>query len=203
MPGRPAPRSLAFLCAALAASIAAVRAPAQAEVADLREDIKGLTERVSDLSLRVEQLEHDNAELKSKLDSAGPGGDMVTAEQLNRAVAALNASIKTAVDSSRSDILQRVALQMENLAKQTNQALDSVARSSAAAQAAPVAQAQAAKPDDLGGRTPGSYTVQKGDSVGLIAKKTGARVQDIVDANKLADPSKILVGQVLVIPGSK
>jgi LysM repeat protein len=48
-----------------------------------------------------------------------------------------------------------------------------------------------------------SYTVQKGDSVGLIAKKTGARVQDIVAANKLLDPSKIQVGQVLVIPGGK
>ena len=201
MPGRPALRSLTFLCAALAASIAAVRAPAQAEVADLREDIKGLTERVSDLSLRVEQLEHDNAQLKARLDASGNGRDTVTAEQLNGAVAALNASIKAAVDSSRADILQTVAAQMENLAKQTNQALDSVARSAASVQVAPAAQpARAADPGTAQGAT---YTVQKGDSVGLIAKKTGARLQDIVEANKLADPSKILVGQVLVIPGGK
>jgi LysM repeat protein len=199
MPGRPALRSLAFLCAALTSTIAAVRASAQAEVADLREDIKGLTERVSDLSLRVEQLEHDNAELKAKLDSSGRGRDMVTAEQLNSAVSALNASIKSAVDSSRSDILQTVALQMENLAKQTNKALDSVARNSEG----PVAQAQPARSDASAAAQGASYTVQKGDSVGLIAKKTGARVQDIVDANKLTDPSKILVGQVLVIPGGR
>jgi LysM repeat protein len=39
--------------------------------------------------------------------------------------------------------------------------------------------------------------------VGLIAKKTGARVQDIIDANSLADPSRIQAGQVLVIPAAK
>jgi len=90
---------------------------------------------------------------------------------------------------------------MENLAKQTNQALDSVARNSAAVQAAP--PAQLSKQGDSAAQQGMSYTVQKGDSVGLIAKKTGARVQDIVAANKLLDPSKIQVGQVLVIPGGK
>ena len=48
-----------------------------------------------------------------------------------------------------------------------------------------------------------AYTVQKGDTLGLIAKKTGARQQDIVNANRLADPSRITVGQTLFIPGGK
>jgi LysM repeat protein len=201
MPGRPALRSLAFICALLTSLVAARRASAQAEVADLREDVRGLTQRVNDLSLRVEQLEHDNAQLKARLDSPGKPRDAVTAEQLNGAVADLNASIKTAVDSSRTQILQTVATQMENLAKQTNQALDSVARNAAAAQvAAPI---QHATQENSAPRQGASYTVQKGDTVGLIAKKTGARVQDIVDANKLLDPSKIQVGQVLIIPGTK
>jgi LysM repeat protein len=194
---------LAFLCAALTSLVAARRASAQAEVADLHEDVQGLTQRVNDLSLRVEQLEHDNAALKARLDSSGKPRDAVTAEQLNVAVADLNASIKTAVDSSRTQILQTVATQMENLAKQTNQALDSIAKNSAAAQAVQPAQAQLPRQSDSGARQGGSYTVQKGDSVGLIAKKTGARVQDIVDANKLLDPSKIQVGQVLIIPGAR
>jgi LysM repeat protein len=158
---------------------------------------------VNDLSLRVEQLEHDSAELKARVDSAGRPRDGVTAEQLNGAVANLNASIKAAVESSRTEVLQTVAAQMESLAKQTNKALDSLARNTAAAQVAPSAPAPAAKPDDAGAAPGGGYTVQKGDSVGLIAKRTGARVQDIVEANKLTDPSKIQVGQVLIIPGAK
>jgi LysM repeat protein len=48
-----------------------------------------------------------------------------------------------------------------------------------------------------------SYTVQKGDNLALIAKKTGAKQQDIINANKISDPSRIAVGQTLFIPGGK
>jgi LysM repeat protein len=48
-----------------------------------------------------------------------------------------------------------------------------------------------------------SYTVQKGDTLALIAKNTGAKFSDIVNANKLADPSRIRIGQTLFIPGGK
>jgi LysM repeat protein len=203
MPGRPALRSLVVICAALAVQIGATRASGQTDIADLHEDVRGLTQRMNDLSMRVEQLEHDSAELKAKIDSSGKDHDSVTAEQLNSAVADLNASIKSAVEASQSEILQKVATQMENLAKQTNQALDSIAHTPSAPQA--TAAAPAAK-TDFGNTYPKegiSYTVVGGDSLGLIAKKTGAKRQDIIDANKLLDPSRIQVGQVLFIPGGK
>jgi LysM repeat protein len=203
MPGRSALRSLVVVCAALAVPIGATRAAAQSNVADLQEDVRGLTQRVNDLSIRVEQLEHDSAELKAKIDSSGRDHDSVTAEQLNSAVADLNASIKSAVEASQSDVLQKVATQMESLAKQTNQALDSIAHTPSAPQA--TAASPAAK-TDFGNAYPKegiSYTVVGGDSLGLIAKKTGAKRQDIIDANKLLDPSRIQVGQVLFIPGGK
>jgi LysM repeat protein len=203
MPGRSALCRLT-LAFAVAAPLAAPRASAQAEIADLREDVRGLTERLNELSLRVEQLEHENSELRSKLAAAGESKDVVTTAQLNGAVADLNASVKAAVSSSREEILQKVANQMENLAKQTNAALDSVARQGASAPH-PAAQGPAPKAD-FGAAYPKegvNYTVQKGDTVGLIAKKTGAKSQDIIDANKLADPSRIQAGQVLFVPGGK
>lgn len=205
MPVRSALRSLTLFLAALASPLAAPFASAQTEMADLHEDVRGLTQRVNDLSLRVEQLEHENAELKAKAEASANGRDWVTAEQLNGAVADLNASIKTAVDSSRTEILDKVATQMENLAKQTNAALDSIAHAESGVQARPAAQAQAAKPDfgDAYPKQGVSYTVLKGDSIGVIARKTGAKAQDIIDANKLADPSRIQAGQVLFIPGGK
>ena len=193
-------------CAALAASLAAPRAGAQAEVADLREDVRGLTERLNELSLRVEQLEHENAGLRAKVSAAEGTRDLVTTSQLNGAVADLNASVKEAVASSREEILHKVASQMEVLAKQTNAALDSVARQAAPAPAPrPAAEAPAPKAE-FGSAYPkegASYTVQKGDSLGAIAKKTGAKAQDIIDANKIADPSRIQAGQVLFVPGGK
>lgn len=43
------------------------------------------------------------------------------------------------------------------------------------------------------------YVVVAGDTVSKIAQKFGVSVDDIVKANKLADPSKIQVGQRLTI----
>ena len=200
MPGRSALCSFLIACA-----IAAPRATAQTDVADMREDIRGLTQRVNELSLRVEQLEHENSELRGKVANFEGSRDTVSAAQLNGAVAELNAAIKSAVASSRSEILEKVATQMENLAKQTNAALDSIARPATSVQARPSAQSQLAKPafGDSYPKEGVNYTVQKGDTVGLIAKKTGAKAQDIIDANKLLDPSRIQSGQVLFVPGGK
>jgi LysM repeat protein len=44
------------------------------------------------------------------------------------------------------------------------------------------------------------YTVQRGDTVGGIASRTGATVAGIAAANALENPSYIRVGQVLTIP---
>jgi LysM repeat protein len=194
---------LILFCAVLAPLIAAPAASAQTDVADMREDIRGLSQRVNELSLRVEQLEHDNAQLRAKAAAEG-GKDLVTTTQLNGAVADLNSSIQSAVATSRTEILEKVAVQMENLAKQTNTALDSIAKVApqprAATQAAP---AKAATFGDSYPKEGISYTVVKGDSLGGIARKTGAKAQDIIDANKLTDPSRIQVGQVLQVPGGK
>ena len=48
-----------------------------------------------------------------------------------------------------------------------------------------------------------SYTVQKGDTLSNIAHKTGAKMQDIINANKIADPTRLQVGQTLFIPQGK
>ena len=205
MPGWSHSRRLTLVCAALFSSVVAPRALAQAEIADLREDVRGLSQRVNDLSLRVEQLEHENSQLQAKAARLEGIKDAVTASQLNGAVADLNAAITTAVSASRAEILQQVATQMEKLAKQTNAALDSIARTGPAAEPRSVAAEKSAKPafGESYSKEGISYTVAKGDTVGLIAKKTGAKAQDIIDANKLLDPSRIQAGQVLFIPGGK
>ena len=46
------------------------------------------------------------------------------------------------------------------------------------------------------------YTVQQGDSIATIAKKTGAKEQDIINANKIADRNRIQLGQTLKEPNA-
>ncbi|HEY1111042.1 MAG TPA: LysM domain-containing protein, partial [Opitutaceae bacterium] len=48
-----------------------------------------------------------------------------------------------------------------------------------------------------------AYVVKQGDTLAVIARKHNAKVNDIINANKITDPSKIMVGQTLFIPGAK
>jgi LysM repeat protein len=161
------------------------------DVANLREDVRGLTQRVGDLTLRLEQLERENNDLKSRVSS---DRTYATTLQLTQAVDDLERTIHGAVATSKAETLQQVATQLEKLAKQTNAALDSLAKTQATR---PTVQSNFSEDYVKEGS---NYTVQKGDTIAVIAKKTGARAQDIVNANKLSDPSRIVVGQTLFIP---
>eukprot|EP01035_Chromulina_nebulosa_P063623 gene63623-87024_t len=177
---------------ALATTALAQTNPAQIELANLREDVRGLVQRVGELGLRVEQLERENADLRRKA-SAADGRAYATVAQLNEAVADLNKNLKSAVATSKTETLQVVATQMEKLAKQTNAALDALAKSPAPA---PTAVARPAATLTFAEDYPkegANYVVQKGDTLAVIAKKTGAKQQDIVNANKISDPSLIKI----------
>lgn len=178
---------------AVAASAPATNA--QVELANLREDVRGLVQRVGELALRVEQLERENADLRQRARAADQS--LATVTQLNEAVAELNRTIRSSAAATRAETLQQVSVQLEKLGRQTNAALESIAKSQATR---PVVQTSF---NDDFPKEGISYTVQKGDTLAVIAKKTGARQQDIVNANKLADPSRIVIGQTLFIPGGK
>jgi LysM repeat protein len=51
------------------------------------------------------------------------------------------------------------------------------------------------------GLTSVDYTVQRGDTLGQIAKDHDVSLSDLIDANDIANPNLIFPGQVLVIPG--
>ena len=169
--------------------------PPGVELANLREDVRGLVQRVGELSLRVEQLERENGELRGAAGNASQ--TYATVIQLNAAVAELNRSIRAAAADTKNETLQQVGTQMERLARQTNAAIDSLAKGAATRPTVPASFSEDYAKEGV------SYTVQPRDTLALIAKKTGANQQDIINANKISDPSRIQVGQTLFIPGGK
>jgi LysM repeat protein len=190
-----------LLGAALATAALAQPAPSALDVANLREDVRGLTQRVGELSLKVEQLERENAELRQRTSALG--STYATVAQVDSAIADVNRAIKSAVGTAKKETLEQVSVQMEKLANATNHALESLAKSQAAATPLTAKAAAPATFSDNYPKEGTNYTVAKGDYLASIAKKTGAKAQDIINANKLSDPSHLTVGQTLFIPGGK
>lgn len=164
----------------------------RAEMASLRQDILLLNQRVGELTMAVEQLSRDNSTLQAKASQ-----NYVTLEQLNRAIAETNRVMQGALGDQKREVLAQVAVQLEKLGRQTNAALDSLAKNQATR---PVVQTTFSEDFPKEGL---NYTVQAGDTLGEIARKHSARQQDIINANKIADPTRIRVGQTLFIPQAK
>lgn len=64
-----------------------------------------------------------------------------------------------------------------------------------------MAQTIPGKPSTEGHSESGSYTVQKGDSLASIARKTGTNATALAKLNKIKNPAMIRIGQVIKLPG--
>lgn len=178
-----------------ASSLLAQRAdPRALEMANLREDVRLLQQTVAELQSSVEQLRRDNAALRSQAESGRVA--YVTLAQLNDALAQVKQSTDAALTEQKRDTLQTVAQQISKLAKETNAAIAALAKGQATR---PTISTQFSDDFPKEGVT---HTVQTGETLSIIAKKYAVPMKNIQNANRLADPTKIFVGQSLFIPGS-
>jgi len=176
----------------IAAVACAQPPPTTVDFANLQEDVRGLSQKVNELTLQVEQLQPRAGAASASPDAAS----YATQIQLNAAVAELNRAIQAAAAAAEADTLTQVGAQIQELTKQVNAALAAAGRKTVPPASEPAFSTDYPKTGE-------SYTVQKGDTIAVIAKKTGAKRQDIINANKIADPSRIQAGQILFIPESK
>jgi nucleoid-associated protein YgaU len=179
----------------LTIAVKAQQSASSLDVANLREDLHGLSDKINDLTLKVEQLESENAQLKKSL--SGPSQNYVTQNQLNDVISELKLAIQASSQSTKDEIINKATAQLETAA------IKKVVIS-------PDASSSQSSKSNTGGSFSSdfpkegiSYIVQKGDTLALIAKKTSAKTRDIINANKISDPSRIYVGQTLFIPGAK
>lgn len=161
-------------------------------VASLREDVRILVQRVGELGLRVEQLERENSALMEA--TKGLDRTYATVSQLNGAVADLNQSLQNGDASTREQTSKAV----QELAKQTNLALDSLAKGMATRSVV-----KAPTFDDNFPKEGLKYTIQKGDTLSSIAKRFKTSVRHIQNANRITKPQAIQIGQTLFIPGGE
>lgn len=160
----------------------------------MQEDIRVLDERTRNLQLQVEQVTRENRELKESIqDMKDLTASVVTLAQLNNAVAEATRGYQ----AGDREMLLKVTRQVEQLAKQTQSAIDSLAAgiSQRPSGGKPMVNFSEDYP-----KTGVTYTVQPGDTLSSMATRFNSSVRDIQNANKISDPKGLQVGQTLFIP---
>ncbi len=166
-------------------------------LADIEQEVLLLKSQLGELRLAVEALQRENKALKQGIQAQAQSSSYVTLQQLNASLQALRADLVASDAQNRKQVLEDVSRQIEALAEQTQQALQSLA---GAMQATPQAPAPAFQFSDNFPKTGVAYTVKSGDTLSGIAKKFNANIRDIQNANKIADPRSLQAGQTLFIP---
>jgi nucleoid-associated protein YgaU len=184
------------------------QAPLQAQMsaarlADLEQDLMALRAQVGELRSMVEALQRENAGLRrdNETQAAGAAQAYVTLQQLDVSLRALRDELLAADSQVKREVTVEVSRQIERLAAQTEQAINAVA-SAAPSRPAPAAAPTFTFSNDFP-KTGVEYTVQPGDTISGIAKKMNSTVKDIQNANKIADPTRLMAGQKLFIPQAK
>jgi LysM repeat protein len=159
----------------------AVSAPAQdqtigQQVSILDERLSKLRADVDALQANQQQIQQDIKQLQAQLAEARQSGPSASVNDLQ----ALEARVK-ALDAAREADKKAI---VDQLAKEL--AAMSGSRGAAATQSS-------------GAGNGNEYTVQKGDTLTLIAKNNGVTVAELRKANNLSSDS-LKVGQKLVIP---
>ena len=164
-------------------------------VADMQQDLALLKREVGSLRLEVEQLSRQNQELSQqirKAQASSTSNDMVRAQ-----VSSVRSEVSSQNNALKREIVALVKKDIENLASQTDAAIQKLAKAIGS-------RPQAEMPKTFGNDYPQTgieYTVQSGDTLGKIARKNNSKVKWIQDANKIADPNRGLrVGEQIFIP---
>ncbi|NCG09122.1 MAG: LysM peptidoglycan-binding domain-containing protein [Verrucomicrobia bacterium] len=163
-------------------------------VADLKQDMASMQKEVRALLLEVEQLRRENESLRSALNSSSTQQQMA---QLAASLQNLRREFERADNLKEQAIMASVKRQMDSLASQMQNALESVSK---AVSRQPKIASKVRFTEDYP-QTGVTYTVRSGDTLTKIAREHGSTIKDIQNANKIANPSRDLrVGQSIFIP---
>lgn len=170
----------------------------QVKVANMSQDLSCLTKELAQLRLEIETLNRENQALKKQLEQIQLAEIQFKDVQnkQNTQIAGLNATL----ESYKQTLLIQVSDEMEQLSKQTQKAIDQLAKSVISK---PTFTIDDLKFSDDYSKEGTAYTVKRGDSLSLIAMQQGATVRDIQNANRISDPRELRAGQVIFIPSKK
>ena len=173
---------LTFICAVSAHAQRTISPSSQA-YAQQAQVMREIQYSLQELSERMSALEQQNASLASRISTLERGGNAATKDDLAALRADLN-TVKNDQGKIREEIIADLTGKIKTLADQQR----------AEAAAAEKAAEKAAQKSGY------KHTVEAGQTISAIAQAYKVSASSILKANKIKDPTKIRVGQVLFIP---
>ena len=187
---------MAFVCLFFGLWASAYAGNANVQLANLKQDMELVSRQLAGLRTEVELLRRENAQLR------------VSVEQLSRHQSS-TASSGSAKQDVRLQALESRATQSEKEQVALQQNFDKKIKELIAEMNKVISQVN--KPSKVSSSPAPSFSndypqngfvhkVERGETVSGIAQKYKSRVKWIIDANRIADTTKVFVGKELFVP---
>ena len=167
-------------------------------MANLKQDLELINREVTGLRSEVELLRRENAQLRVALEqvSRSPQSNQETGLvlELQNRMQVLELAVKQS-ERARESMQDGVNQKFKQMIEQMNLGFEQVTNQNK--------QKSVPPPPSFSTDYPKNrfvHKVEKGETVSSIAQKYQSKVSWIIDANQIADPTKVFVGRELFVP---
>ncbi|MEO0796076.1 MAG: LysM peptidoglycan-binding domain-containing protein [Verrucomicrobiota bacterium] len=176
----------------------AVFGQSSSQVARLTQDVQLMNEQLGKMRLQVESLQRTQNQLLDSFDRIMKRqNDLVANYQT--LVADTESKINELPEreaAMKREIITEVSKQINALAAETQKAIDTLAKANSAK---PQVQVKTNFSDDYP-ETGIVHVVKRGETISGIARQHGSTIQDIMNANRIANATGLKAGETIFVP---
>jgi len=197
-------RPLAFVCGVSLFVCSSVASFAQENakilLANIKQDLELVNREVTGLRSEVEMLRRENAQLRIAMDQADrsrrkvQGTESPLVFEMQNRIQGLELALKQS-ERARVSTQNELNKKFQQIIEQMNRGFEQVSASASTSNDSQVPTFSSDYP-----KNGFVHKVEKGETVSSIAQKYKSKVSWIIDANQIADPTKVFVGRELFVP---
>jgi LysM repeat protein len=165
-------------------------------LANLKQDLELINREVTSLRSEVEMLRRENAQLRVVVDqstrSQRVGQESGQLLELQNRLQALELALRQS-ERARVTTQEEINKKFQQIIEQMNRGFDQFTQSSTSSTQTSTFSNDYPKNGFV-------HVVEKGETVSSIAQKYKSKVSWIINANQIADPTKVFVGRELFVP---
>ena len=169
-------------------------------LANIKQDLELVNREVTGLRSEVEMLRRENAQLRIAVDQADrsrrkvQGTESPLVLNMQNRLQGLELALKQS-ERARVSTQNELNKKFQQIIEQMNRGFEQVSASAGTSNESKVPTFSSDYP-----KNGFVHKVEKGETVSSIAQKYKSKVSWIIDANQIADPTKVFVGRELFVP---